>query len=103
MSEAYIVAAVRTAGGRRNGKLSSWHPADMGGEVLNALVDRTGIDPRAVEDVIVGCVSQVGEQSFHVGRNVVLASKLPDSVPAVSIDRQCGSSQQAVHFAAQAV
>lgn len=103
MGEAYIVAAVRTAGGRRNGKLSSWHPADLGGEVLNALVDRTGIDPRAVEDVIVGCVSQVGEQSFHVGRNVVLASKLPDSVPAVSIDRQCGSSQQAVHFAAQAV
>jgi acetyl-CoA C-acetyltransferase len=103
MGEAYIVAAMRTAGGRRNGKLSSWHPADMGGEVLDALVDRTGIDPRAVEDVIVGCVSQVGEQSFHVGRNVVLASKLPDSVPAVSIDRQCGSSQQAVHFAAQAV
>lgn len=103
MGEAYIVAAARTAGGRRNGKLSSWHPADLGGEVLNALVDRTGIDPRAVEDVIVGCVSQVGEQSFHVGRNVVLASKLPDSVPAVSIDRQCGSSQQAVHFAAQAV
>ncbi|GFE90700.1 acetyl-CoA C-acetyltransferase [Steroidobacter agaridevorans] len=103
MGEAYIVAAVRTAGGRRNGKLSTWHPADMGGEVLNAVVDRTGIDPRAVEDVIVGCVSQVGEQSFHVGRNVVLASKLPDSVPAVSIDRQCGSSQQAVHFAAQAV
>ncbi|GFE79756.1 acetyl-CoA acetyltransferase [Steroidobacter agaridevorans] len=103
MGEAYIVAAVRTAGGRRNGKLSTWHPADMGGEVLNAVVDRTGIDPRAVEDVIVGCVSQVGEQSFHVGRNVVLASRLPDSVPAVSIDRQCGSSQQAVHFAAQAV
>jgi acetyl-CoA C-acetyltransferase len=103
MGEAYIVAAVRTAGGRRNGKLSTWHPADLGGEVLNALVDRSGIDPRAVEDVVVGCVSQVGEQSFHVGRNVVLASKLPDSVPAVSIDRQCGSSQQAVHFAAQAV
>src|SRR5688572_15907539 len=103
MGEAYIVAAVRTAGGRRNGKLAGWHPADMAGEVLNALIDRTGLDPGAVEDVILGCVSQVGEQSFHIGRNAVLASKLPDSVPAVSIDRQCGSSQQAVHFAAQAV
>jgi len=103
MDEAYIVEAVRTAGGRRNGKLASWHPADMAGEVLNALVDRTRIDPRAIEDVILGCVSQVGEQSFHIARNAVLASKLPDSVPAVSIDRQCGSSQQAVHFAAQAV
>jgi len=101
--EAYIVQAVRTAGGRRNGKLAGWHPADMGGEVLNALIDRASIDPAAVEDVIVGCVSQVGEQAFHVGRNVVLASKLPDSVPAVTIDRQCGSSQQALHFAAQAV
>src|SRR5271155_3697067 len=103
MSDAYIVQAIRTAGGRRNGKLAAWHPADMAGEVLNALVDRSGIDPAAVEDVIFGCVSQVGEQSFHIGRNAVLASKLPDSVPAVSIDRQCGSSQQAVHFAAQAV
>ena len=103
MGEAYIVAAVRTAGGRRNGKLAGWHPADLGGEVLNALVDRSGVDPAAIEDVILGCVSQVGEQSFHIGRNVVLASKLPDSVPAVSIDRQCGSSQQALHFAAQAV
>jgi len=103
MGEAYIVEAVRTAGGRRNGKLVGWHPADMAGEVLNALVDRTRIDPRAIEDVILGCVSQVGEQSFHIARNAVLASQLPDSVPAVSIDRQCGSSQQAVHFAAQAV
>jgi acetyl-CoA C-acetyltransferase len=103
MGEAYIVAAVRTAGGRRNGKLAGWHPADMAGEVLNALIDRTGIDPHAIEDVVLGCVSQVGEQSFHIARNAVLASKLPDSVPAVSIDRQCGSSQQAVHFAAQAV
>jgi acetyl-CoA C-acetyltransferase len=75
----------------------------MAGEVLNALVDRSGIDPSAIEDVILGCVSQAGEQSFHIGRNAVLASKLPDSVPAVSIDRQCGSSQQAVMFAAQAV
>jgi len=103
MSDAYIVQAVRTAGGRRNGKLAGWHPADMAGEVLNALVERSGLDPKAVEDVILGCVSQVGEQSFHIGRNAVLASKLPDSVPAVTIDRQCGSSQQAVHFAAQAV
>jgi acetyl-CoA C-acetyltransferase len=103
MAEAYIVEAVRTAGGRRNGALAGWHPADMAGEVLNALVERTGIDPASVEDVIMGCVSQVGEQSFHIGRNAVMASKLPDSVPAVSIDRQCGSSQQAIQFAAQAV
>jgi acetyl-CoA C-acetyltransferase len=103
MSDAYIVQAVRTAGGRRNGKLAKWHPADMAGEVLNALVERSGIDPAAIEDVILGCVSQVGEQSFHIARNAVLASKLPDSVPAVTIDRQCGSSQQALHFAAQAV
>jgi acetyl-CoA C-acetyltransferase len=103
MTQAYIVEAVRTAGGRRNGRLAGWHPADMAGEVLNALVDRTGIDPKAIEDVIMGCVGQVGEQSLHIGRNAVLASKLPDSVPAVSIDRQCGSSQQAIQFAAQAV
>jgi acetyl-CoA C-acetyltransferase len=103
MSDAYIVQALRTAGGRRNGKLAGWHPADMAGEVLNALVERSGVDPKAIDDVILGCVSQVGEQSFHIGRSAVLASKLPDSVPAVTIDRQCGSSQQAVHFAAQAV
>jgi len=101
--QAYIVEAVRTAGGRRGGKLAGWHPADMAAEVLNALLERSGIDPAAVEDVIMGCVSQVAEQSFQVGRNAVLASKLPDSVPAVSIDRQCGSSQQALQFAAQAV
>ena len=103
MQEAYIVQALRTAGGRRKGKLSGWHPADLAGAVLDAIVERSGIDPAAVDDVILGCVSQVGEQSFHVARNAVLASKLPDSVPAVSIDRQCGSSQQALHFAAQAV
>ncbi|HEY3657822.1 MAG TPA: acetyl-CoA C-acetyltransferase [Steroidobacteraceae bacterium] len=103
MAQAYIVEAIRTAGGRRGGKLAAWHPADMAAEILNSLVDRTGIDPAAIEDVIMGCVSQVGEQSFHIGRNAVLASKLPDSVPAVSIDRQCGSSQQAIQFAAQAV
>jgi acetyl-CoA C-acetyltransferase len=103
MPEAYIVEAVRTAGGRRNGALKDWHPADLGAEVINAVLDRTGIDPKAVEDVIAGCVSQIGEQSFHIARNMVLASRLPESVPAVSIDRQCGSSQQSVHFAAQAV
>ena len=103
MAEAFIVEAVRTAGGRRGGALKDWHPADMAAEVLDALVERTGIDPAAIEDVIMGCVGQAGEQSFHVGRNAVLASKLPESVPAVTIDRQCGSSQQAIQFAAQAV
>ena len=103
MSEAYIVAAARTAGGRRNGRLSGWHPADLAAQVLDALVARTGVDPAIVEDVILGCVSQVGEQSMNIARGAVLASKLPESVPATSIDRQCGSSQQALHFAAQAV
>ncbi|MFP5328733.1 MAG: acetyl-CoA C-acetyltransferase [Alphaproteobacteria bacterium] len=103
MAEAYIVAALRTAGGRRDGALKDWHPADMGAAVLDALVARTGIDPAVIDDVIVGCVSQVGEQSCHVGRNMVLASSLLDSIPAVTIDRQCGSSQQSIHFAAQAV
>ncbi|MEO7787344.1 MAG: acetyl-CoA C-acetyltransferase [Sphingomicrobium sp.] len=103
MPQAYIVEALRTAGGRRNGALRDWHPVDMGAAVIDALVAATGIDPAAVEDVIVGCVSQVGEQSFHVGRNMVLASSLPRTVPAVTIDRQCGSSQQSLHFAAQAV
>ena len=103
MAEAYIVAAGRTAGGKRGGALAGWHPVDMAGEVLNALVDRSGIDPAVIEDVVMGCVSQAGEQGFQVGRNAVLASKLPNSVPAVSVDRQCGSSQQAIQFAAQAV
>ena len=103
MSEAYIVAATRTAGGRRGGRLSGWHPVDLAAQVLNDLIDRTGADPALVEDVFMGCVSQVGEQATNVARNAVLASKLPESVPGTSIDRQCGSSQQAVHFAAQAV
>jgi acetyl-CoA C-acetyltransferase len=103
MADAYIVEAVRTAGGRRGGKLAGWHPVDLGAEVLNALVERSGVDPAALEDVIVGCVCQGGEQAFQIGRNAVLASKLPNSVPAVTIDRQCGSSQQAIQFAAQAV
>ena len=103
MAQAYIVEAYRTAGGKRGGALRDWHPVDLGAAVLNRLVETSGIDPAAIEDVIVGCVGQIGEQSFHVGRNMVLASTLPQSVPAVTIDRQCGSSQQAVHFAAQAV
>jgi len=103
MAEAYIVEALRSAGGRRGGRLAGWHPADLGGELLSAVVARTGIDPASVEDVIFGCVSQVGEQSGQIGRSAVLASTLPQTVPAVSIDRQCGSSQQALHFAAQAV
>lgn len=103
MAEAYIVEAVRTAGGRRGGKLAGWHPADLGAEILNALVERTGVDPTAIDDVVFGCVTQAGEQAFALARNAVLASKLPQSVPAVTIDRQCGSSQQALHFAAQAV
>jgi acetyl-CoA C-acetyltransferase len=103
MAEAYIVEALRTAGGRRNGRLAGWHPVDMAAEVLDGLVARTGIDPTAIEDVIMGCVTQAGEQAAQVGRNAVLASKLPASVPAVTIDRQCGSSQQALQFAAQAI
>ena len=103
MAEAYIVDAVRTAGGRKGGALKDWHPADLAAQVLNALVDRTGVDPAAIDDVIMGCVGQAGEQAFHIGRNAVLASRLPVSVPAVTIDRQCGSSQQSIHFAAQAV
>jgi acetyl-CoA C-acetyltransferase len=103
MTEAYIVSAARTAGARRNGALAGWHPVELAAELLNATLDRTGIDPSAIDDVIMGCVSQVGEQSFHVGRHAVLASRLPETVPAVTIDRQCGSSQQAIQFAAQAV
>ena len=103
MAEAYIVAATRTAGGRKGGKLKDWHPVDLGAVVLNDLIDRTGVDPAMVEDVIMGCVGQVGEQAINVGRNAVLASRLPESVPGTSVDRQCGSSQQALQFAAQAV
>jgi acetyl-CoA C-acetyltransferase len=101
--EAYIVGAVRTAGGRRNGRLSGWHPVDLAAAVLDALVMRTNADPELIDDVILGCVSQAGEQSANIARNAVLASKLPERVPGTSIDRQCGSSQQALHFAAQAV
>ncbi len=101
--EAVIVAAVRTAVGRRNGRLKDWHPVDLLAEVLSTLVERTGVDSGLVEDVIVGCVSQVGEQSINVGRNVVLAAGFPETVPGTTVDRQCGSSQQAIHFAAQGV
>jgi acetyl-CoA C-acetyltransferase len=104
MAEAYIVDAVRTAGGKRGGKLAGWHPVDLAAATLDAIVARTGIDGRAVDDVIMGCVMQGGQQAGQVGRNAVLAAhRLPDSVPAVSIDRQCGSSQQSMQFAAQAV
>jgi acetyl-CoA acyltransferase len=103
MPTAVIVDAVRTAGGKRNGKLSGWHPADLAGEVLNALAERNDLDPALVDDVIMGCVMQVGAQSVNIGRNAVLAAGWPESVPATSVDRQCGSSQQSAHFAAQGV
>jgi len=103
MAEALIVAAARTAGGRRGGRLSGWHPVDLAAQVIDALLERADCDPALVEDVIMGCVSQVGEQSTNVARNAVLASRLPEAVPGTSLDRQCGSSQQALHFAAQAV
>jgi acetyl-CoA acetyltransferase family protein len=101
--EAVIVEAVRTAIGRRNGRLKDWHPVDLMAQVLSALVQRTGLEPGLVEDVIVGCVSQVGEQSLNVGRNAALAAGFPETVPGTTVDRQCGSSQQAIHFAAQGV
>ena len=103
MAEAYIVAAARTAGGKRAGRVSGWHPVDLAAQVIDALLERSGADPELVEDVIMGCVLQAGEQSGCIGRMAALASKLPLQVPGVTIDRQCGSSQQALHFAAQAV
>jgi acetyl-CoA C-acetyltransferase len=103
MPEAYVVDAVRTAGGRKGGKLAGWHPADLAAHVIDALLARTGADPGAIDDVVLGCVVQTGQQAMNVARNAVLASSLPESVPGTTIDRQCGSSQQALHFAAQAV
>src|SRR6184192_1752478 len=103
MPEAYIVDAVRTPVGKRGGGLSRVHPADLGAHVLKALVERTGIDPAVVEDVVFGCVDQIGSQAGDIARTCWLAAGLPEEVPGVTIDRQCGSSQQAVHFAAQAV
>jgi acetyl-CoA acyltransferase len=103
MPNAVIVDAVRTPGGKRGGKLKDWHPVDLLGEVLGALVARNGLDPATIDDVIAGCVMQTGEQSVNVARNAVLAAGFPESVPGTTVDRQCGSSQQAAHFAAQGV
>ena len=103
MHEAVIVDVVRTPAGRRNGKLKDWHPVDLGAHVLKALEERNNLDPSIVDDVVTGCVSQVGEQAFNIGRSSVLAAGWPESVPATTVDRQCGSSQQAIHFAAQGV
>ncbi len=103
MANAVIVDAVRTPGGKRGGKLKDWHPVDLAAEVLKEIVKRNNLDPALVDDVIMGCVSQTGEQSINVGRNALLAAGFPEQVPGITIDRQCGSSQQAVHFAAQGV
>jgi acetyl-CoA acyltransferase len=103
MATAVIVDAVRTAGGKRNGKLSGWHPADLAAETLKALVERNALDPAQIDDVIMGCVMQVGSQALNIGRNAVLSAGFPESVPSTTVDRQCGSSQQSAHFAAQGV
>ena len=103
MTTAVIVDAVRTAGGKRNGKLRNWHAVDLASEPLKALVERNDLDPALIDDVITGCVMQVGEQSLNIGRSAVLAAGWPEAVPATTVDRQCGSSQQAIHFAAQGV
>jgi acetyl-CoA acyltransferase len=103
MPTAVIVDAVRTAGGKRHGKLSGWHSVDLAAETLRALAERSDLDPGLVEDVIMGCVSQVGAQAFNIARNAVLAAGWPEAVPGTTVDRQCGSSQQAIHFAAQGV
>jgi acetyl-CoA acetyltransferase family protein len=103
MYNAVIVDAIRTPLGKRNGKLKDWHPVDLAAETLRALIDRNGIDPAIVDDVVMGCVMQVGEQAANIARNAVLAAGWPESVPGTTIDRQCGSSQQAAHFAAQGV
>ena len=103
MENAVIVDALRTPMGKRNGQLSGWHPAELAAEVLNALATRNDLDPALIDDVIMGCVMQVGAQSINVGRNAVLSAGWPESVPATTVDRQCGSSQQSAHFAAQGV
>ncbi len=103
MQGAVIVDAVRTPTGRRNGKLNGWHPVDLAAKTLRALVDRNDLDPALIEDVIMGCVSQAGEQGWNVGRNAALAAGFPEDVVGTTIDRQCGSSQQSSHFAAQGV
>jgi acetyl-CoA acetyltransferase family protein len=103
VSTAVIVDAIRTPLGKRNGRLKEWHPVDLAAETLRAVVDRTGIDPGIIDDVVMGCVMQVGEQGVNIARNAVLAAGFPESVPGTTVDRQCGSSQQAAHFAAQGV
>jgi acetyl-CoA acyltransferase len=103
MPNAVIVDAVRTAGGKRNGKLSGWHPTDLAAEVLKALAARNDLDPTLVDDVIMGCVMQVGNQGLNIARNAVLGAGWPETVPGTTVDRQCGSSQQSLHFAAQGV
>src|SRR3954470_24253830 len=106
MTNAVIVDAVRTGGGRGkkdSGKLSNWHPVDLAAETLKALVERNGLDPALVDDVVMGCVMQVGEQGLNIGRNAVLAAGFPESVPSTTVDPQCGSSRQGSHFAAQGV
>jgi acetyl-CoA acyltransferase len=103
MASAVIVDAVRTPLGKRNGKLKDWHPVDLAAHTLRALVERNDLDPALIDDVIMGCVSQVGDQAVNIARNAALAAGFPDSVPGTSVDRQCGSSQQAAHFAAQGV
>jgi len=100
---AVIVGAVRTPLGKRNGVLAHWHPVDLAAQAMCAVVERAGIDPELVDDVLMGCVMQVGEQSLNIGRNAVLAAGWPEEVPSTTIDRQCGSSQQSMHFAAQGV
>ena len=103
MTTAVIVDAIRSPLGRRNGKLKNWHPVDLASEIMQHLVQRNDLDPALIDDVVMGCVMQVGEQSLNVARNAVLAAGWPDTVPGTTIDRQCGSSQQAAHFAAQGV
>ncbi|MFV1989879.1 MAG: beta-ketoacyl synthase N-terminal-like domain-containing protein, partial [Acidimicrobiales bacterium] len=103
MENAVIIDAVRTAGGKRNGVLSEWHPVDLAAETLKALAERNSFDTSQVDDVIMGCVMQVGEQSLNVARNAALAAGWSEDVPGTTVDRQCGSSQQALHFAAQGV
>ncbi|MGI9603738.1 MAG: thiolase family protein [Acidimicrobiales bacterium] len=103
MQQAVIIDAVRTPAGKRNGRLKDWHPADLAAHVLKALEERNNLDPAMVDDVVMGCVMQAGQQALNIGRSAVLAAGWPESVPSTTVDRQCGSSQQAIHFAAQGV
>ena len=103
MQEALIIDAVRTPGGKNKGQLKDWHPADLAAHVLKALAERNQLDPSQIDDVVMGCVMQAGPQALNIARNAVLTAGWPESVPATTVDRQCGSSQQAMHFAAQGV